>query len=244
MSSVMMNLLSTSLFGDSKATRHLKELVIKAETCRSEIDDLGEIQQELLDERSKNAQLEVLIRSVVDASPDMLWAKDLGPFSDGFGARFIFTNKALRDKILISPTLTDSLNHDAQFFAIRQQKLDNTYTFGQNCENTDVETLKQNQNKKEAQAITCNFLESGVVNGQMIRLTVSKRPMYDPATGACIGIVGSGRDVTQDYNRLHGIQDIWDGKKEDCPTNGENCQEAAACLDAFIRTYSHDSTGE
>jgi hypothetical protein len=45
------------------------------------------------------------------------------------------------------------------------------------------------------------FLESGNINGNMLKMVVNKSPIRD-YTGRMFGVVGSGRDVTEWHSSL------------------------------------------
>ena len=134
-----------------------------------------------------------LLSDIVDCVEDMIWAKDKTN-------KFTFTNKALRENILFSDSLHDSIGRDGHFFASRQLDRGNEYTFSfgvVSCDSDDI-VLKEKK--------TMFFLETGIVNGKMIKLMVRKGPRYD-LEGNCIGTVGMARDVTDDYEILHAIEE-------------------------------------
>ena len=132
-----------------------------------------------------------LLSDIVDCVEDMIWAKDKSN-------KFTYANKALRDNILLSDSLHDSLGRDCTFFAEREHNRGNKYTFGSACCESDEVVMKENK--------TMYFLQTGYVSGREIKLMVRKGPRHDTENNV-IGTVGMARDVTDDYEILQSIGD-------------------------------------
>ena len=125
-----------------------------------------------------------MFRLMADNMPDLIWAKDLNK-------KFIFTNKAVCDKLVQAKDTDEPIGKTDMFFAERErQKHPNRndwYTFGELCQDSDQVTI--NSAKPE------HFDEFGNVNGKFLFLDVRKSPIFDE-NGAMIGVVGSARDIT------------------------------------------------
>jgi diguanylate cyclase (GGDEF)-like protein/PAS domain S-box-containing protein len=126
-----------------------------------------------------------LLRLITDNVTDMIWAKDMNK-------RFLFANKALCDQLLNATDTDEPIGKDDLFFALRERNSHpddpDWHTFGELCQDSDAITL---QNGKASQ-----FDEYGNVQGKFLFLDVHKAPFIN-ANGEVIGVVGSGRDVTQ-----------------------------------------------
>lgn len=134
---------------------------------------------------SRARDLAKLLRMLCDNVPDLIWAKDLDN-------RYLFANKAMCEQLLCATDTNEPLGRDDMFFANRQRALHpedpQWHTFGELCRDSDPITL---QNGK-----TTPFEEFGNVRGQFLFLDVLKTPFLNDE-GAVLGVVGSGRNVTQ-----------------------------------------------
>ncbi|MCA9972873.1 MAG: PAS domain S-box protein [Anaerolineales bacterium] len=141
-------------------------------------------EQALRQSESEYKSLYHMVRMMCDNVPDLIWAKDL----DG---RFLFTNQAICDKLLIAADTTEPIGKSDLFFATREREshADNRewHTFGEICIDSDAVVLQN----KAAQ----RFDEFGNVQGEFLYLDVYKAPFWDEA-GEVIGTVGCGRVVT------------------------------------------------
>jgi PAS domain S-box-containing protein len=141
---------------------------------------------EINDSKIKYENLYNMIRLMCDNSTDLIWAKDLNK-------KFIFANKAMCEKLLISKDTDEPVGKDDMFFALRERNAhkDNPdwHTFGEICRDSDSIVL---ENKKPGQ-----FDEFGNVKGEFLFLDVHKAPIFDEI-GNIIGVVGSGRDVSKE----------------------------------------------
>ncbi len=133
----------------------------------------------------KYKSLYSLFRLTADSVSDMIWAKDLEK-------RYIFTNKAFCDKLLVAKSTEEPIGKTDLFFALRERGKhpDNTnwHTFGEICADSDDVVIDGKKPER--------FDEYGNIKGQFIFLDVYKAPLFD-AEGNMIGTVGSARDVTQ-----------------------------------------------
>ncbi len=126
-----------------------------------------------------------LLRLMADTMPDMLWAKDLH-------RRYIFANKALCRQLLNARDTSEPIGKTDTFFGDRERAAHpdkpDWYTFDIPCTDSDALTLKEMREM--------HFEESGLVRGRQLFLDVYKAPLFN-AQGQLIGVVGSGRDVTE-----------------------------------------------
>lgn len=150
-----------------------------------------DITQRILSEEALRASeerahtLSTLLRLITDNVTDMIWAKDLNK-------RYLFANKAICDGLLNAKNTDEPIGKDDMFFALRERNSrpddPSWHTFGELCQDSDTITL---QNGKASQ-----FDEYGNVKGKFLFLDVHKAPFINDK-GEVIGVVGSGRDVTQ-----------------------------------------------
>ena len=154
------------------------------EDIRCQLDKLQECvnSQELRDIKIKLRQEMNLRSAVLDCLDDMVWAKDL----DG---KYLMTNKAFRNKFCYGLSDLEILGKtDVELAKIFKEKVGNeNHTFGEVCKNSD-EVIHETQEAMQ-------FLETGNVNGKIMKLVVNKSPVTD-YRGRMFGICGSGRDVT------------------------------------------------
>ncbi len=127
-----------------------------------------------------------LFRLLSDGTNDMLWAKDMQ-------GRFIFTNKAICDKLLNAKDVNEPVGKDVMFFVNRERNSHpenkEWFTFGEECGDSDAITIAKKK--------TCRFKEYGNVYGKYLILDVYKTPLYNE-NGEMIGTVGSARDITKE----------------------------------------------
>ena len=140
----------------------------------------------LKDSETKFREMYRLFRLIADNDPDMLWAKDLQ-------GRFIFTNKAICDRLLGAKDVNEPIGKDDLFFAKRLRNLHpenpEWHNFGEACLDSDKITLEARK--------PMHFEEYGNVMGKFMFLDVHKAPLRDEQ-GNIIGTVGSARDVTEE----------------------------------------------
>ena len=135
-----------------------------------------------------------LLRLICDNVPDMIWAKDLNK-------RYIFANAAICRDLLSATDTEEPLGKTDIFFAERERNryADNPewHTFGEICRDTDQITLDAGCPQQ--------FDEFGNVKGRFMFLDVHKAPLYDDQ-GIMIGIVGSGREVTEQRRMAQALE--------------------------------------
>jgi PAS domain S-box-containing protein len=132
----------------------------------------------------KYAEIARTLRLMCDTVPDMIWAKNTSK-------QFIFVNKSICDNLLFAKDTNEPIGKTDEFFANRIKQTHSEdpcwHTFGQICQNSDQVILDTKQ--------SCHFDEIGNVNGRFMFLSVNKAPIFDD-DGNIVGIVGSGRDIT------------------------------------------------
>lgn len=126
---------------------------------------------------------EVIIQTMINQSPDMFWCKDTN-------GKYMFANKAIKDNLLCD----DNPIGKTDIQLAKQAKKtygDKNHTFGDMCLNSDKDTIKNKYINKE-------YVENGKVKGKMLHLSVKKSIVV--LDNEVIGVVGSGRDIT-DYRK-------------------------------------------
>lgn len=140
-------------------------------------DSLRMDKQLLLKELYKK---DVIISAMIEKLPDMLWFKDV----DG---KYIYANKAIRDNLLLDENPEGKTDLELSY-AAKQKYGDREHTFGEVCEDSDKDVLENGYEGKK-------YVESGKVKGKMLHLEVNKSVVK--VDGEVIGVVGSGRDITE-----------------------------------------------
>ena len=140
-------------------------------------DSLRMDKQLLLKELHKK---DVIISAMIEKLPDMLWFKDV----DG---KYIYANKAVRDNLLLDENPVGKTDLELSY-AAKQEYGDSEHTFGEVCGDSDKDVLENEYESKR-------YVESGKVKGKMLHLEVNKSIVK--VDGEVIGVVGSGRDITE-----------------------------------------------
>lgn len=122
----------------------------------------------------------VIISTMIENLPDMLWFKD----TEG---KYMYANKAIRDGLLfcdkpIGKTDIELAENAKKMFG------DRNHTFGEVCGNSDLDVLENNYLGKR-------YVESGLIKGELLVLEVNKSIVT--LDGEVIGVIGSGRDITE-----------------------------------------------
>ena len=154
----------------------LQELRVIVDEIKAVKEQLHKDKQMLEEELIK---LDVIIHSMIEHLPDMLWFKD----TDG---KYLYANKAIRENLLLSTNPVGQTDVELA----KQAKLiwgDRQHTFGEMCGNSDKDVLANNYVGKE-------YVESGKVKGKILHLAVNKSIVT--VNGKILGVVGSGRDIT------------------------------------------------
>ncbi len=166
----------------------LKAQKLKQQTQRleREIEAHQQTEAQLRQLSAKYLAHATLMQSVCDNVPDLIWAKDLQH-------RYIFTNKANNDTLLLARTADEPIGKTHDYFVQRivaeHPDQADVYRFSELCAESDAAILASEQ--------PMTFCESGYVLGQLVCLDVYKAPLYN-AAGDLIGTVGSARIVTRE----------------------------------------------
>ena len=158
-----------------KDTENIIKLIEEYKECAN-IKGFKELKKQY--EKEKN-----LRSSILDHLDDMVWCKDL----DG---KYLMTNRAFREKFCYKLSDTEILGkNDIELAIIFKNKVGNeNHTFGEKCKNSDLVIHEVQE--------ALQFLESGNINGKVMKLVVNKSPIRD-YNGKMFGVCGSGRDVTE-----------------------------------------------
>lgn len=147
-------------------------------------DSLRMDKQLLLKELYKK---DVIISAMIEKLPDMLWFKDV----DG---KYVYANKAIRENLLLDENPEGKTDLELSY-AAKQEYGDREHTFGEVCGDSDKDVLENEYESKR-------YVESGKVKGKMLHLEVNKSIVK--VDGEIIGVVGSGRDITEYREELIG----------------------------------------
>lgn len=147
-------------------------------------DSLRMDKQLLLKELCKK---DVIISAMIEKLPDMLWFKD----ADG---KYVYANKAIRENLLLDENPEGKTDLELSY-AAKQEYGDREHTFGEVCGDSDKDVLENEYESKR-------YVESGKVKGKMLHLEVNKSIVK--VDGEIIGVVGSGRDITEYREELIG----------------------------------------
>ena len=172
--------------------------VIETPIYDNVIQQLQEIQegiQEVRDSLRMDKQLllkelykkDVIISAMIDKLPDMLWFKDVN-------GKYVYTNKAIRENLLLDENPEGKTDLELSY-AAKQEYGDREHTFGEVCGDSDKDVLENEYEGKK-------YVESGKVKGKMLHLEVNKSIVK--VDGEIIGVVGSGRDITEYREELIG----------------------------------------
>lgn len=192
--SILCSIFSYRPFTDTRTPLYdsmIKELQHIVEEIKLIKDQLHSDKELLEEELMKR---DVIINSMIENLPDMLWFKD----TEG---KYLYANKAIRENLLLSENPIGQTDVELA----KQAKLvwgDREHTFGETCGNSDMDVLANNYVGKE-------YVESGKVRGKILHLAVNKSIVK--ASDKIIGVVGSGRDITEYREELinSGKEDIF-----------------------------------
>ena len=150
-----------------------------------------QLHQSLLKRQQAFDALAKLTRRIADNAPDMIWAKDMNN-------RYLFANRALCERLLMCKSPEAVVGKNDVYFAELERANGQRHTFGEICENSD-DIVKEKQK-------SMRFVEEGMVRGQYLILDVHKAPLLDE-TGAMIGTVGCGRDISHERKILKDLEE-------------------------------------
>lgn len=121
-----------------------------------------------------------IIQAMVETLPDMLWFKDTN-------GKYLYANKAIRDGLLFSDNPIGQTDVELSIKA-KKRFGEREHTFGEVCDDSDKDVLENKYVNKK-------YVESGLVKGAMLHLEVNKSIVT--IDDDIIGVVGSGRDITE-----------------------------------------------
>lgn len=181
-------LVSTNLNGQVFSFKIIKEPVKSDPENRiviiRDISELVENQKRILADEYEARKMHRLLRIMTDNFNLMIWAKDIEK-------KYIFSNKALNDRILKTIDPDESYGMSTFYFYERRilmnPEIKKDLKFMIKDEKMDDLVLK---NKKPLA-----YEEEVVVEGDKKIYYISKLPMFDE-DGELIGVVGSARDIT------------------------------------------------
>lgn len=144
------------------------------------------LEEALLESEKKYRSLYSMVRLMCDNVPDLIWAKDLEK-------RYIFANEATCKKLLHAGYSDEPIGKTDEYFFYREKESrpddDKWYTYADNAKDSDSLTLEKRKAGR--------YIESGYIKGDFVHYDVFKAPFIDEQ-GNLIGLVGCGRDVTQE----------------------------------------------
>jgi PAS domain S-box-containing protein len=160
--------------------------IIGVTSLGEDITERVQMEESLRQSEQRHKQFYQMFRLMADNVPDLIWAKDMEK-------RFIFTNKAMCEKLLNAADTAEPIGKTDIFFAKREREFHpenpDWHTFGEICADSDTVVMESKQPQR--------FEEFGNVKGEFLFLDVHKAPFRDEQ-GQMIGTVGSGRDVTRE----------------------------------------------
>lgn len=147
------------------------------------VDRCVRIEKQLDDEikvlTQEAAKYKGMLHSISETLPDMMWCKDL------FG-NYVYANNAIIEGLLLDRNPVGKNDIELSQNA-KARYGEHNHTFGEKCANSDAIVREQ--------GVPQRFLESGKVKGKLIYLEVFKAPWV--VDGEVIGVVGTGRDMTE-----------------------------------------------
>ncbi|NTW48464.1 MAG: PAS domain S-box protein [Chlorobiales bacterium] len=151
-----------------------------------DVTDRKQVEERLRESRARYKSLYSMVRLMCDTVPDLIWAKDIE-------GHFLFTNKAVCEKLLGAKDTDEPIGKNDMFFAQRERnsRPENPkyHTFGEECIDSDQVVIATRKPER--------FEEYGNVKGEFLFLDVHKAPLWDEH-GNMIGTVGSARVATKE----------------------------------------------
>ena len=140
----------------------------------------------LRESEKRHRDLYNMVRLMCDNVPDLIWAKDLN-------RRYIFANKATCENLLNAKDTDEPIGKTELYFFTREKESQPHnkiwFTYGDICVDSDNITLRNREPGR--------YVEFGNIRGKYTYHDVYKAPFWDEY-GNLIGIVGCGRDITQE----------------------------------------------
>lgn len=170
---------------------HFNDAKKSARRASNLLDKNIDLTKKIIASEKEKTRLYKLMLDIGDATPDMIWAKDLE-------GNYVYANKKIREGLIFAGCGEDTTDKNDIFFANRARKRfgDDNHTFGALCGSSDDVVLAEQRPIK--------FYEYGLSGGKMLKLVVYKNVQRDDS-GEVIGTVGVGRDVTEEFNELEEI---------------------------------------
>ncbi|MFO7496653.1 MAG: PAS domain S-box protein [Desulfobacterales bacterium] len=187
----------TDITGRAKALAVLKEahedlerrvlartakLLIANQQLQREIETREQVEAHARQKDQKYGDLYALLRLTIDTVPDLIWAKDLN-------GRYILTNQAICDKLLMCGSPDAAVGKTDRFFAERERAAGYRHAFGVRWGDSGA-VVKKNK-------APLRFLEEVRVRDRAIVLDVNEAPFFNEK-GKLIGTVGCAHDVTKE----------------------------------------------
>ena len=147
--------------------------------CLKEVKEELTFDKEVLLKELKKRDM--IISAMIEELPDMLWFKDQN-------GKYVYANKAIREGLLFDDKPIGKTDVELAFQA-KKKFGEEEHTFGEICGDSDADKLDGRYTSKR-------YVESGKIKGIMTHLEVHKSILE--MDGEVIGVIGSGRDIT-DY---------------------------------------------
>ena len=148
------------------------------------------LEKELQDSNDRYQSLYMLLRSISDNIPDMMWAKNKVK-------KYLFANKAICKNLLGCDDPEQVIGKtDLEFALINRSKY--KHDFGEMCMDSDDIVMRDLK--------PSTFHEYGYALGSWIDLEVNKAPFFDKENNL-IGTVGIGRDITSRLKLLNDMSE-------------------------------------
>ncbi|MFH2092783.1 MAG: ATP-binding protein [Pseudomonadota bacterium] len=139
-----------------------------------------------------------MLQMVLDASSDFYWVKDLQ-------GRYILTNQALCDHILMCDSPKQAQGKTSLFFIQDQNQKEDDQTFEKICMTLDDQVIQIKTSKQ--------FFEQGRIKGKSIALDIKISPVFDKS-GQMIATFGYARDITREKEQQQAQHEFEQQKAE------------------------------
>lgn len=182
-------------------TEWLDNMAVNRVKKRPEARDLLISSQDGFDMEHEGWGRNTMVDTIGNTLPDMMWAKDLE-------GKYIWANQKIIDGLLFSETLENTVGRTDVEMATERINVvgSDMHTFGIVCGNSDVVIHETEKPER--------FLEFGLVTGKDLYLEVHKDILRN-SEGEIIGTVGTGRDITEEFNTMKEIHDKLSDKNVD-----------------------------
>lgn len=154
--------------------------------CLKEVKEELTFDKEVLLKELKKRDL--IINAMIEELPDMIWFKEV----DG---KYLYANRAIREGLLFDDNPIGKTDVELALQA-KKRFGDENHSFGEICGDSDTDVL-------EGEYISKKYVESGKILGKMKHLEVHKSILK--LDGEVIGVIGSGRDITEHREALLAI---------------------------------------